>query len=577
MPGTDRSICPICGTTLVSERKQFRSDDEPATLVVGCPVHGSAAELVLRTISSHDKPVRETRSVRSLLIPQRLDAQYMEFPDVSAPNSLYAKRMCIVGHLNIAMTTVHYSTHSVRANGPHVTSSWRLFMGNPIWSDSANDVACRFDKQHMDIASEESYYVLRQELGTRDVDDDGVISTLKYHTVYDTATGAKVVICSGALKDHYTVWLQCDGNNLCPDMLFDRTIERIFTVGVLKGMSVIPVPHSIEHIRSIRHQRDLNTRCTMYITSDMLSDNARGQFVNAKGNYGHIYVYGRRKYLIDLKHCQLRHISYTNEQPLTARPIVMNGYLARHDRQFQVLSCADLYSHTVIPKWDLDKVVEMDRSISYTQVGDGHNWRSFIPDGQHVVRLVKHKHSTVRDVGLYVYQTLLFCCINTIMSDSSCDILYVVGTPNVQTCVLSNKYRVCWIYDHEWDDPLIGEFVMYQDVNEAHSKCSKIHNNVCTTSNWMQQIRQIECVLCILDPLASYDSIRDQRVIISLTADARDKFVSTKRRKLQYLDISSGVIQSINHSLNTQYMDTIGLGVSTDVLPYIAIGFGTLL
>jgi hypothetical protein len=39
-------VCELCGRSLISSYKQLRSNDEPATLVVGCPVHGPSGNLL---------------------------------------------------------------------------------------------------------------------------------------------------------------------------------------------------------------------------------------------------------------------------------------------------------------------------------------------------------------------------------------------------------------------------------------------------------------------------------------------------------------------------------------------------
>jgi hypothetical protein len=57
--------CPICGRTLKYEHKQFRSDDEPATLVVGCDIHGSTAELVLQLFSDKNRKFISPSSIRA--------------------------------------------------------------------------------------------------------------------------------------------------------------------------------------------------------------------------------------------------------------------------------------------------------------------------------------------------------------------------------------------------------------------------------------------------------------------------------------------------------------------------------
>ena len=55
-------ICPICGSQIVSRSEQFRSDDEPATLVSMCPKHGTVGSLCKLYLESSSNVVIDTSS-----------------------------------------------------------------------------------------------------------------------------------------------------------------------------------------------------------------------------------------------------------------------------------------------------------------------------------------------------------------------------------------------------------------------------------------------------------------------------------------------------------------------------------
>lgn len=70
-------LCPICGAQIVFKSEQFRSDDEPSTLVSMCPLHGTVGNLcklylrsqrsstitVCSTLCPSDVPQRPTYTI----------------------------------------------------------------------------------------------------------------------------------------------------------------------------------------------------------------------------------------------------------------------------------------------------------------------------------------------------------------------------------------------------------------------------------------------------------------------------------------------------------------------------------
>ena len=84
------------------------------------------------------------------------------------------------------------------------------------------------------------------------------------------------------------------------------------------------------------------------------------------------------------------------------------------------------------------------------------------------------------------------------MLDTDQDIVFIVGKPRVEYQYLIRETRVCWIYDIEWDDDLGDRYNIYSDVTHAIALCRKHEYNMCTTHDWVDQLKSLDFPLLLV-------------------------------------------------------------------------------
>jgi hypothetical protein len=94
--------CPICGLELTRERRQFRADDESATLVVGCPTHGSVAQLAIRFRSAaNNERSYILSSIQSSAIPEIEHNIIPNIVRLVPKDDMYAMKLKVLGSFHL--------------------------------------------------------------------------------------------------------------------------------------------------------------------------------------------------------------------------------------------------------------------------------------------------------------------------------------------------------------------------------------------------------------------------------------------------------------------------------------------
>ena len=125
----------------MQERKQLRQDDEPATLVVGCPIHVSAAELAIRFRSTinHNELDRQS-SIRKQTVPIEDKSVLPEITLVTPLDEVYAMRIMITGEFDVQER--HYRVGNIQCllNGQIIHAQFHSY--NPLWCNNDNSIIC---------------------------------------------------------------------------------------------------------------------------------------------------------------------------------------------------------------------------------------------------------------------------------------------------------------------------------------------------------------------------------------------------------------------------------------------------
>jgi hypothetical protein len=123
-------ICSICGSTLMYERTQLRQDDEPATLVVGCPIQ---LAIRFRSIDSHNEYHRQS-SIRKSWVPIEDRPILSETNLVTPLDEVYAMRVMITSDFDVQERYYRVGNTQCLLNGQIIHAQFHSF--NPLWCNN---------------------------------------------------------------------------------------------------------------------------------------------------------------------------------------------------------------------------------------------------------------------------------------------------------------------------------------------------------------------------------------------------------------------------------------------------------
>jgi hypothetical protein len=139
--------------------------------------------------------------------------------------------------------------------------------------------------------------------------------------------------------------------------------------------------------------------------------------------------------------------------------------------------------------------------------------------------------------------------------DTKADIIFIYGAPRREYNALIKVCRICWIYEFEWDDDNMSEFVSYSNVDDAIERCTKYEHNVCGTEEWLSHLEKNKSTLCMLEDTIGLDTRSNSYEYIDLdkfavcTNDSQHKFVTETHGHTVLLDTRNSVITQVNNTL----------------------------
>jgi hypothetical protein len=280
-----QDLCPICGLTLARERQQLRQDDEPATLVIGCPDHGSAAELAVRFRSGTNRDgLGRIPSIRSSLVPEYDKFMVPDVIPVEQSYTLYAMRIMVRGDFDVEDRYYKVASSQCLIDGK--INHMEVHTFNPVWCVHEDSMICKINtiERHSDLHAvcyKATAYASRyncEHIG-------GTTHRTKYAIHLDIKTGVEIIFMRvNEVPSVYSVWY------VAKEDIAYTTLDRILScvkrslyVYKLKGCELIAdVNVSRWHIQ-VKHMKEPNILCTVYISHDLLHSDSQGEFKNGTG------------------------------------------------------------------------------------------------------------------------------------------------------------------------------------------------------------------------------------------------------------------------------------------------------
>eukprot|EP00978_Attheya_sp_CCMP212_P010558 scaffold25642_cov73-Attheya_sp.AAC.5 len=200
--------CPICGLELIRQRLQFRQDDEPATLVVSCPDHGAAADVVLKYRLRSTETTSYDRCIRSSTV---------EFE------------------------TRVYGVYNNSEVQDGVSLQYTIRVDDPIWSVDSPIVACNI--QPLSIVEDHCLYYTATVSTLNECGKESSLNSysMQYKQLYDAKYKTRVIIVQLGGINRYRLWFQIS-NDVPGDHIrnhLTHCASRILTIGCMKDSRIL--------------------------------------------------------------------------------------------------------------------------------------------------------------------------------------------------------------------------------------------------------------------------------------------------------------------------------------------------
>ena len=551
-------VCPICGSVLFRERKQFRQDDEPATLVVGCPIHGSAAELAVRFLSSTNDPgLHQQPSVRSLSVPIVQKHILPNIMPVISVDVLYAMRIEVAGDFHTEQR--YYQVADIQCVIDGKVNHAQLHSLNPLWCEGRNTTVCKLQIMRDYSDPHAIYYEVPRYMSSYISEDiDGSMRMTRYSERLDLSTGVTIVLMkANQTRLRYSVWYTY--NDACQKDAIDRIVSCMrhsLQRGMLRGCAIIADINLHAWHKKVRYMVQPNSSCVIYVPSNLLARSTQGEFIGGTGSFMHYYICRGICYAIDLREGTLTCITEDCIRSSTESPIVVSGYVSRKSITMEVVNCVDVLTWFLCGKSAIRYLVDTNECFVHTPVGTIDSWRSFIPQHQSTIRFQAVSDSDSRiDRRPNIVHHLISSSLLSFFTDTNQDIVFMYGKPRSEYNSILSVCRVCWIYDFNWDDENVTGFTNYPSVQHAFDTCAKFQRNVCRADDWLRYMEQNKCTICILDDVADGIVFENTDAYITLdkfivcTGYTNHKFMIDASVDTTVFDLHTGSLSSVNSAL----------------------------
>jgi hypothetical protein len=515
-------VCPICGSVLVHELKQLRQDDEPATLVVGCPVHGSAAELAIRFRSNarHSDLIRQP-SIRRHTVPVEDRSVLPQITSVTLLSEVYA--MCIMVTGDFDSQERHYRVANIRCLLGNRMIHAQFHSDNPLWCNSKGNTICTMQSIRS-LTDPHAIYYKVSRYSSSDVHErtDGTTYMGAYATMLDLPNKVSIVLIrTSQMPCIYSAWFICEHTDQSTAInAITSSLKRSLGSGILRNCDIVADTNIKRWHRQANYMKHDRHTCIIYVPRDVLLPHANGKFIDGNGSYIHYYLCRQICYVLNPKKGIIKYIAQPSINVNVAHPIIISGYKEPKINSMQIISCMDSISGAVCNDVMRDLVEHSDCFV-YPIEGSVAQWRSFVPSGQSIVKFRAVPQSDTRiDATPDILHYIISSSLHEFIVDTNQDIMFIYGVPRKEYDLLVHVCRVCWIHDFDWDDENIADFTIYNSVNDAVQRCAKFQANVCNSDEWLVHLQYNNCLVCMLNeiPDADYNSVLYQYVTL-------DKFI----------------------------------------------------
>ena len=568
MSTTSSTQCPICKRELRYEHKQFRSDDEPATLVVGCEIHGPVAQLVLQLFSNKGIAPARTSSVRAESKPVLDTDVCPKLVSVDNIKVWYAIRLKILGDIDVHWVNSYYGITSTCVIIDSQVRSCKLHVNDPLWCHGDLDVTSSYTTLDRADPHCDYYEVLISKQKTASTQNNIDYHGVKYYILYDDVSQTRMVLLSDDRNNTYTVWCQIEGYNESTSLAVLRArCMSVLTTGVLKQCTIVVDPSHVQWYASLKVNRHGDADAIICIDRQVLKANARGLYICAEGRYAMVYIHKEWVCELTLKDNTMKCIHVGQRINYEGLPLVAIGYAQKDNTYMTVVSCIDTALGLAADTYTVTSLIETMGYLRQSNSYDSNQWRSFTPVQQTSIRFVARKGRCDPQLNFTVFHTLMCSTLHRIIDDTKLEVMFIHGAPRKEYEPIQRVCRVCWIYDYEWDDPTVEGFEHYNTTEQATLLCSKGGNSVCGCKDWQQGIKCVSTMLYVLDSIPDLMSLDKSKMIAVVHNNT--EFSGRVSYGVELYTISTGTLHSILSCLNVAVIPYDRLLVSESVLPYV--------
>lgn len=589
------SVCPICSVPLVTERLQFRQDDEPATLVVACPAHGSIGQTISRYRNqSITGTLNCIQSVRSDQIAPMNTGHLHGIIKVSLQHTVYCLDTIVIGKC-MDMDSIYYGTSNVMctANG-NIFHALRSTY-DPMWINSIDNKEDQNTVVYTinNISEEIDYHIqlYKIDMYKQCMDQElynGIIVHVSYKVFRDIENRVNVIIKSITNPDRdedidrhkLSVQYVSDPTDTIPMDNLMASMKKIMTLGILKGYEMMADINKQQNkwYYNILHISRRSCLCSIYITRHMIRDTADGMFLCSKGRHGYWYIHRQMCYRINIKQGTLQCLDVCSIKTDTYYALVLTGYMVDNTDYIEVSMCTDTRTWSKANMLVWDNIMKYRDHFRELETGSFDNWRIFVP--ANIKSMVQFHNVPSKHESYTEHPNVLHCILASglyaFMRDTSQDIVFMLGKPRAEYRHLRYDTRLCWIYDCDWDEEGIDDYTAYKNVDHAVSMCIRGQNNICGSDTWWQHIMcHDNILLCVLE-----DSLLNT-YYDDLEHSSLNKFiVCVNQHNHRNIDFNTGIytinirdtiVDAVANNLVDHYNDYCDfILVSESMMPYIS-------
>lgn len=550
------SNCPICGLELISQRLQFRQDDEPATLVVACPDHGAAADVVVKyRLKSTDSTVYDT-SIRSDKMISQPPILYGDYTQSNIVTTWTCMRLDVICDNKMDFETQRYGVYNSSIIQSELSVQCTVRFDDPIWCIHSPVVTSNVES--LSTVEDHCRYYRATIYATNECGKEGSFNSysMEHKQLYDIQYKTRVVVVKLGQQNRYRLWFQIP-DDLLEDNIRNLTLcaSKILTVGCVKGSRILYKNSVQSWITSVLRYSVRDNIIPIHLNRDMMSEYSRGSFISAKGNFCYIYSNSWWILVLDRKDRTLVPVYVTSEYTEVKHPVVMSAY--KHKSQYYIGTSLFVYPVISIDDISVDLLVEEIGVFARAQMEYSTNWRVFRPHGQSTIEFISCKDKPVSDIASYVTDYIALRTLESICTDTKAPIVFILGRPREPYMRYRRNIRICWVYEYAWDD--VYDMDSYGSLADAYDNCGAKSHSICYPNFESLTESMSDSLYYILEDLEDAAIPTDSKFILYTTINGKfDKHVLSNCPKYCTVNIND------KHGMISQICGSIGAKALTD-------------